>query len=315
MRSRLLALAATLLVAAGARAQTGARPMVYVETGVLRPSGGYDGSAVAPGALTVTVGGEIPVARREALTGTLGAALRFAAMDAYGVNADDEASSDPVFESGFHPQHLDLYGRAAGHGLAATLGFVFDLGSGQRFASDDQEDDPAFFNSDLQHAVRFGLDAERRVGAATLAASAEGFLTVPDRYEIEVVPGEGSIPDSVDTIRGSFDYGNTFVARVGATYPAGVVELGLDVIYVGMGGFHTETAPAIEPPHDGRSSYVLSLAPRVVFVRPASRARIELAARAPGAWYNEHVTYGVTLAGERQPKVRVPLTLRIQVGL
>lgn len=200
-------LAVPAILAQAALAQAVTRPVVSVSAGVMR--GVFDVVSVSPDGRDVTsdartfyavgVGGEVPVVSRGELTASAGA---------MGCAASD------VFGGGFRPQSVTLYARLGTAGASGLLGVALDVGSGF-FGSG--------FSSDGQTAVVAQLSAGRQAGRVRLFGQLDGALALPTDEEILV--------NSLDDLDGRpyavrVNAGHQGSVRVGASVPAGPVELG-----------------------------------------------------------------------------------------
>ena len=291
--------------------------------------GYFDGSGVYGDELgfshanfSVELGGEAHLLRQAHYTGTLGATFRLAASES-GLEGDDPSP----LTSGFRPQHLAVYARLAAPSVAATVGFVADLGPDVLetldFTNDADETLP-FFNSDAQHAFLLGLSGETTIDALRLHAGLDGFFTLPSSstsrlFDTTNGPGDTT---TVITLEGQVDFGDQFIMRAGGGYALGAAEIGLDLAYaVTTAGESIVEVPVSSTFPDGEARaeldarYVLSVIPYVTFAPTNTSLAFTLAAEAPGGAYSEHVPYGITLTGDRQTKVRFPLSLRVRYDL
>ena len=294
------------------------RGHVHASVGYFDGTGVYgDDVALTLSNRSAELGAEVHVLRRTALVGTLGTTFRMAAAEA-GIGADDP---DP-FTSGFRPQHLALFARLANEVATATAGFVLDLGPDPFNINLDAEPDAPFhfFNSDVQNAVHLGLSSEAPMGPANLHGSLDGFLTLPHVYTstFRDIPTFPETEGDLITIEGEIDFGDQYILRIGGGYTAGLAEFGLDLAYaVTTDGEDVRSASElpvgeIREPIAARS--LLSLIPYVTVASAGSPFEVRLAAEAPGGAYNDHTPYGITVTGENQTKVRMPVSLRVRYG-
>lgn len=262
------------------------------------------------------LGAEAHLLRRSHFTGTLGAALRLARTEA-GFGEEDP---DP-FSSGFRLQHLDLYARLAGNAVAATAGFILDLGPTDIFLGPDEtgQEERNFLNSDAQHAIHLGASGEIPAGGFRFHGALGGFFTLP--YTFTSSFPELDNPDVLLTLEGEVDFGDTVLLRGGVSHALGFGHIGLDLAYavttegetitrgpLGPEGEETEFRDTFE----GRS--LLSVIPYLTIMPAGSPVQVTLAAEAPGGAYTEHVPHGITLLGDNQWKEHLPVSLRVRYG-
>ena len=284
---------------------------MFASVGYLRSDGllGF-GRGAGLAVLTARLGGEAVVVRRAGagerpgLTGTLGLALQ----------AADSRNLNPSFGSGFRPQSAEVYGRLAGPlgraDVAATVGYVLDLGPGFPDASDE---DGSFFapNSDTQDAARLGLDASVPAGGGRVGAGVEGVLTFPKTFTYLATDENGT---PLGVAEGEFDDGDFLLAYVGAAVPvSSSVEVGLQIV-----GMRRDTQEFGLDANGERIRYarnVVSLVPHVRFARTGSPLSVSVVGEAPGGQFGEHGRYGVTVLGTSEPRVRLPLTVGVRYGL
>ena len=262
------------------------------------------------------LGAEAHLLRRTHYTGTLGAALRLARTEA-GFGDEDP---DP-FSSGFRLQHLDLYARLAGNAVAATAGFILDLGPTDIFESPDETttEQPNFLNSDAQHAVHLGASGEVPSGGFRFHGALDGFFTLPYTFTNSFPEFEN--PNTLVTVEGEVDFGDTVLLRGGVSHTLGFGHIGLDIAYavttegetITLGPFGLEGEDMeFRDTFEGRS--LLSIIPYLTVGAAESPLQVTLAAEAPGGAYSEHVPYGITLLGNNQWKEYLPVSLRVRYG-
>lgn len=297
------------------------RGSVHIAVGHFDGAGHYgDEFGLVSSTLSAEFGAEAHVLRLPSYTGSLGATLRFADAQV-GIGEDDP---DPL-DSGFRAQNLALYARLASDHVAATLGFVFDLGPKELFEVDPDRDSTTpidFLNSDAQHAVQLGINGTVHSGPIGLKGEATWFLTFPYDYSLVQI-GLPSAPDTV-SVEATVDFGDQVVLRAGGFLVAGAAEIGLDIAYAKTTagesvlrfpeGLDLPDFPEGEFREPLRTRSLLSVIPYVTLSPTGLPLAVTLAMEAPGGAYGEHVPYGITIAGDSQTKVRFPFSIRAEYG-
>jgi hypothetical protein len=309
MSLRRFVLSAGLFAVAGPTLAQQAEPaFVFGQVGYAYSTGEYGPHApdvvVSDASMTtVTLGGEVPVARVAGFSLRPGAALRFARFRQYGIDGEQA-----IFESS-GLQHLDLYVHADDGLTEVTAGFVLDLGPN----AFDAENDGGFFTSDTQHALHAGVASGQPFGPVRVSIALEGFLTLPVDYQTLYATTPEDTGTLVDV---RTDLGNVVNIRLGAGYGFRTGEVGLDLLQSDISRSETTfDVPGPDPATtiEGGHRWLFSLAPFVRLAPPGTPLVVEVAGRAPSAaWYLEHVPVGFTVAGTDLPKVRVPLSLSVR---
>lgn len=318
---RLVLAAALLLAAPATLAQAVTEPVVTVSAGVLRAV--FQGTFVTPDGSTrdsdartfyaASIGGEVPVHSLFGLvTASAGARLR---------------AASGVFGGGLAPQSASLYARVGTEAVSGLLGLSVDLGDGL-FNSGGSSG----INSDGQTAILAQLSGGVPAGPVQVFAQIDGAFALPTSEEILVGGpdpdiGAQAYPVQVRT-------GHQGSAQVGASVPAGPLEVGLALVVAGRteGSFrYTNGAPTLidtdgepivfsqdNPVRLGYTSTV-GLVPSVTYRSPVGRLALRLDGSFTGYYGTENTPLGFTLSNDdgldAGPDVRPAVTFSASVGL
>ena len=307
MSRSLLVLAA--LCAIPAAAQSPERFSVEVSGGLLSADTFIDGDRTRVDseyrASFFELGGEAHLVRRTALTGSVGAFLRFA-----------DVSYGDGFSSGFGPQNVGLYGSVRNDALAARLGFLLDVGG----SLDPTSVPSGPVRSDQQDAFLLGLGGQHSRGPARFFGGLDAFLTLPDEQSLILVDMDGDELGFAD-----FDQGDLYAFHAGGGYGLGRAELGLRLQYT----YTTDSSidfGDVDPADlglefengtiEGSDRYQLSVIPYVE-VRPGPAGlsfTVQGSAMGGGLFAQEYAPVGLLLVGEATEAPRFPVTLRARYG-
>lgn len=312
------ALAAALLLTAPVTfAQAVTRPTVTASAGIMRtvaevvstsPSGGrveYDGRTF----YAATIGGEAPVYGVSPLvTASVGARVR---------------AVSAAFDGGLAPQSATVYARLGTAAASGLLGVALDIGSGL-FESGNTSP----INSDGQTAIIAQLSGGIPAGPARLFAQLDGAFALPTSGELPITTPDPDSPDG-----GVYQYrvntGNQGSIRLGASVPAGPVEVALALVVAGRTEGSYRFTDVVLP--DGGTnpggieigqefpvqlgySRTVGLIPSLTYRAPGGRLMLRAEGSFTGYFQLEDMPLGVTLSSAGGPEVRPAVTVSASLG-
>lgn len=284
------------LFATIAVAQPAERVDVFVSNSAYQTAGRYGQEVFGNFRFIVLRGGvEVPIIRRQGLTGRIGLAVDVARYQTAPGSLLDLDSKVQI-------RFLDLYARVDAGALSATLGGQVSLSCDANSGDPLIDYNRRIFVGDCQGALWGRLDGKQ-----------------PLRERLRLtggVSGAFTLPITIEDAR--VNRADVFVARAGIEGDASSgVTFGIRLI----GTYRTEPRvngggimPSDDQPLDP-SSYLLSAAPYLEVAPQNWKVAFGLALEAPGVAGNEHLRYGITITGENDFKVRLPVTWSVRVGI